>query len=514
MNEVKDKKDAPETQRRAFLEALYKDYKKYIEVREINRNGEVTARHFFKYKELQNYEPPMDKNIYVGIYERKNNRSGAAINCSKTSALWIDFDDMTEVEATFRLNMSGLPLPHIMVGSGNGIHAYWLLDKPAGEEAQPVIKALQEKLEGDSQATDIPRILRMPGTMNVKDDPKSCSLLSLSERPTISLQALADLLGVRPMKFSQASQRRHSKLAEIKFNGLHNMAGGVTKGSREFCTGRIVQTLKRLNYTRQQVEEVVFEWNRYNKPPQPSKTLREDLNKFWYGELKYDGRAFTDERLQELNERFVGEDTIFFKSEETNAFHYDNDLLGDDFHKLNGLVFAVLAMVKMAGDDGITRSKIVELSRRDRKDKTLEDALSYLEKNGHVEKRARRGFATLYFFKEKPFVEKRGYTSVPKLLHKLFVEAVNARELEKKLSLRESHKAYSRLNELRYKLLILLESYAYDTKREVFPANRTLADRMRVHSKTIKRNLDWLEDNQFIKIHQRDGKRYIQLIYA
>jgi len=95
-------------------------------------------------------------------------RKGTRKACKYTRVLWADYDNMSELEVEYRLNNAGLPLPSMIVNSGHGIHCYWLLDRPAGPEVEPVVKALANKTAADGQATDLARVMRLPGTMNVK----------------------------------------------------------------------------------------------------------------------------------------------------------------------------------------------------------------------------------------------------------------------------------------------------------------------------------------------------------
>ncbi|PIQ11086.1 MAG: replication protein, partial [Hydrogenophilales bacterium CG18_big_fil_WC_8_21_14_2_50_58_12] len=71
----------------------------------------------------------------------------------------------------------GIPMPSLVVWSGNGLHPKWLFSVSAPRAAKPVWDALQlhlvKRLKGcgwpvDVQARDVPRILRMPGTVNQK----------------------------------------------------------------------------------------------------------------------------------------------------------------------------------------------------------------------------------------------------------------------------------------------------------------------------------------------------------
>lgn len=497
-----------------FYQTLFSNYRNYVEIRLINKGGQVEKQKFLTVAELMNYTTPKDINVYVGIYERRHKGNGKITNCTVTNAIYLDFDDTTLEAVKYTIDAKGIPLPTMIVNSGHGYHVYWLLDESVGHEAKPIISKLQQVLNADAGAVDIARVLRIPDTMNVKGEPVASELLELNSNRT-TLKQFESVLGVNAVLDPVAGTGSIKELAATKHNGLNNMAQGVSEGERNFCIGRILQTLKRLNYTRQQATDIVFRWNTLNKPQKPANELKKDIRTYLFDErYKYDGKEFAEERLQELNERFIDNETVFFVSENSAYHTYDNDLLGDKFHKISGLTFAVLSIIKMEEAEGINLTRITKLTKRNTRDKTLLETLDFLFKANHVYKETRKGKPTVYTFKEKPFSDKRGFTSVPKLLHKLYIESCNAKELEQELNTRVKNKAYERLNETRYKLLILLESYAYDSKREVYPTDRTLADRMRIHVKTVKRNLDWLEDNQFIKIVDKEGSRHIRLIYA
>lgn len=72
---------------------------------------------------------------------------------------------------------NGIPMPSLVIWSGNGLHAKWLFAESAPRAAKPVWDALQlhlvKRLKGcgwpvDEQVRDVPRILRIPGTVNQK----------------------------------------------------------------------------------------------------------------------------------------------------------------------------------------------------------------------------------------------------------------------------------------------------------------------------------------------------------
>lgn len=83
-----------------------------------------------------------------------------------------DFDDKGAIIA----HLEKLPLPpSVLIDSGGGYHAYWLIsdgyrltDDATRQHAQRVQRAWVEYVGGDPNATDIARVLRLPGTRNLK----------------------------------------------------------------------------------------------------------------------------------------------------------------------------------------------------------------------------------------------------------------------------------------------------------------------------------------------------------
>lgn len=475
-----------------YYETLFSNFNNYIEIRLIDNKGNATAK-YLTYDELLEYETPNNTNVYIGMYERRYKGNGKISNCTKTNVIWLDFDDMELMEIMFRIDTSNIPEPSMIVASGNGYHVYWKLNKPAFHELKPIIDELAKRLNADTGATDTARVMRVPDTMNVKAEPLKCELLQVNDN-TADLKRFESLLGVKAsIRETNAGSGVITELATIKFNGLHNMANGVSKGQRNFCTGRIVQTLKRLNYTKQEATDIVFRWNSLNKPKKEPKELRKDINTYWHDErYKFDGKDFSHERLQEINEVFIDDETLFFKGVGESTHSYDNELLNPDvFHKINGLTFAILSIIKLEGDEGIRREHLADLSRRNPQDKTLRQSLNLLEKMDYI-KVAKKKRTNFYIFNEKANYN-RGYTLVGKSLHRSYI--------------------HGELNEPEYKLLILIESYAYDHKKEVFPSNQTLALRTGQSNSTIQRNLRQLRHKQFIKTEIKEGKRFIQIIY-
>lgn len=112
--------------------------------------------------------------VYFGVVPREY-ASGKASDCvQNVGVLWADIDNKavggTHLAALMRLGAINLT-PSIVVDSGNGIHAYWLLNKlEPFSRVQPLMKGLQSAI-GSDHVHDAPRVLRLPGTRNHKDCP-------------------------------------------------------------------------------------------------------------------------------------------------------------------------------------------------------------------------------------------------------------------------------------------------------------------------------------------------------
>lgn len=160
-------------------------------------------------------------NVFFGVCPRLG--SGGAYDLAwqirTVRALWVDIDHVDVQEAQRRVADSALPEPSILVHSGNGVHAYWLLKEPfyiddVGDPApvevewgdapngrrkprkfivedgervfldtqkhasrlsnkaqhlQDILAGVAAQVGGD-HTTDLSRILRIPGSLNRKDE--------------------------------------------------------------------------------------------------------------------------------------------------------------------------------------------------------------------------------------------------------------------------------------------------------------------------------------------------------
>ena len=161
-------------------------------------------------------------NVFFGVCPRFGGGGGydRAWQIRVVRGLWCDIDNIEVDEALALCKSAGLPLPSMVVNSGHGVHLYWLLDTPyliddAGDppavetewiddaagkrrrlqfyigpegqrndlsrpylapslstkaqRIQDVLQGIAASISGD-HAFDLARLLRLPGTLNRKDE--------------------------------------------------------------------------------------------------------------------------------------------------------------------------------------------------------------------------------------------------------------------------------------------------------------------------------------------------------
>ena len=160
--------------------------------------------------------------VYFALSRFETNANRTKVNVKALKAFWLDLDcgaakaagDPTtgipdgyidQASAISALhgfcNLTGLPMP-VLVNSGRGIHAYWPLDRDITRaEWEPVGRRLGElcvihKLYADPSVFEVARILRVPGTLNFKEDPPLLVEVISEEVTSVSYEWFRDTLGV------------------------------------------------------------------------------------------------------------------------------------------------------------------------------------------------------------------------------------------------------------------------------------------------------------------------------
>jgi hypothetical protein len=184
---VKDYVFDPICEAKHFFEAIYGSWQKdcqkqYLEIRLIG-DGRVEQRFYSSPDEFITYDlrallKAQERgkyDIFFGVCPRSR-KSGKNEDIAIIPALWADIDD----GGSFGKLMAFSPRSDIIVFSGHGYHAYWLLNKPvpANQNTQGTLRKIQKACGSDS-VSDFARVMRLPGSLNLKEpqNPKLCKVV-------------------------------------------------------------------------------------------------------------------------------------------------------------------------------------------------------------------------------------------------------------------------------------------------------------------------------------------------
>lgn len=178
---------------RQFLTTIYGPFfsesqgAAFLEVRGKKEDGPMSFRKFYRTPEalladMPKWEPA--RNYWIGVSLRRDNQGGTKQNLLALTVLFCDVDcgaaghkktpgHKDKGEALVAIEAFHLR-PTMMIDSGGGYQPYWLLKTPVGlsngnfSQVEGSNRGLALALAGDVAATDAARILRLPGTYNLK----------------------------------------------------------------------------------------------------------------------------------------------------------------------------------------------------------------------------------------------------------------------------------------------------------------------------------------------------------
>ena len=229
-------------------------------------------------------------NIHPGVnprFRRPVGGRGKNADVMCYVALWLDLDFHGQ-EAAVRAAWAKLLeiftaagiRPSVIVESGRGIHVYWLLDKPyPNAEARPCCAGLQKEASicdveggGSDPINDPCRVLRMPGTQNLKDkkDPRPCVVVEASWK-RYPLSAFADYKTEVKKSAEDLEEERIQKkvksLGKAKDKDIERIKQGVGEGERDNSAAKYAGYLIAKGLPSDKVQELLLEWNQLNRPP-------------------------------------------------------------------------------------------------------------------------------------------------------------------------------------------------------------------------------------------------------
>jgi hypothetical protein len=209
----------------------------------------------------------VDENLFFGVAMRRESGDGSLANCVEVWALWCDIDFKTLPEDEARRRLTAFPLaPSIVVHSGGGLHAYWLLRTCVTvQQHQPRLKAGLRRLAyavgGDLSAAEPARVLRVPGTLNYKyEPPRRVAIESLEPKRLYEFDQIEAATSAEPR--SQASTFRMPEL--------------LAEGTRNTSLYRLARSLRAKGLSDAAILAALLEENRTKcNPPLPDDEVRQ-----------------------------------------------------------------------------------------------------------------------------------------------------------------------------------------------------------------------------------------------
>ena len=208
----------------AFLRMLFDGLDGHIEIRPIEdkRGGRVICaeRCWLTLDELLDRRADMAARfkgkrwaLFFGVLPRTR-EGGTAEDVGPGRVVWVDVDFKDfDSEAQARAEVADLPMqPTTVVSSGHGLHLYWVLSEeqdPA--ELSLMADALQLRVGGDA-CFDAARILRLPGSWNVKD-PKKPRQVVVEESGEGCVYHYEDLAEMHADDLEHARERARARAA-------------------------------------------------------------------------------------------------------------------------------------------------------------------------------------------------------------------------------------------------------------------------------------------------------------
>lgn len=223
------------------------------------------------------------ENIHPCVNPRfkRPKKRGRNSDVSHFTALFVDVDfkgarkaiERIFWEAVEEFTKAGLR-PSIIINSGHGLHAYWLLEEPVEKKlARACCAGVQDVFKIEDPINDPSRVLRLPGFYNLKDakDPQLCYIVEASYKryPISAFEGYA----IDPEKSAEdledeKSEKIRSKAGRKASNAdIERIKKGVGSGERNEATAKYAGHLFGRGLDKSDVLEILKEWNQQNDPP-------------------------------------------------------------------------------------------------------------------------------------------------------------------------------------------------------------------------------------------------------
>jgi hypothetical protein len=220
-----------------------------------------------------------NQNCYFGVATRVEG-DGSKEGISEIPSLWCDIDVIKGSPSydQFVQTYKDFPLkPSIFVESGGGDHLYWLLKEPATKEDIPRVEGLLKRiaihLGGDKVAAEAARILRVPGTYNLKYTPKR--RVTIGHFHPEKQYILDDFDFLPPLP---AGERAGGGDQPHPPGWQEDLLKGVSDGERNTSITRLAGRYIGKELAREEIIPILMDTNSRFKPPLPLKEIETILD--------------------------------------------------------------------------------------------------------------------------------------------------------------------------------------------------------------------------------------------
>lgn len=199
------------------------------------KNGRVLKMYNEPYKNVCKiaYKNKGQKDFYITpntFY--KPYRANENIRHFRSLYIDVDLNVYSKIEAVYQVFLIAekgeIPRPTMIVDSGQGIHLYWRIkDAPVGatytwQELEDYLYSKLKYLGADIKATDAARFLRLPETINSRNN-KVCMILYINDEIIYSMYDLREkyLNYIKKNKSYKKPKKAHKTSQNKKNNVLH-----------------------------------------------------------------------------------------------------------------------------------------------------------------------------------------------------------------------------------------------------------------------------------------------------
>jgi hypothetical protein len=220
----------------------------------------------------------LHEEVYAGVAPRLG-ETGTKASVTRLRALWADLDFKAGYTHTSRIEqLTELPHHHsILVWTGRGWHAYWLLREPAEgpdelDRAEYAMRRIAEGLQGDP-VHDRSRILRVPGTFNWKSgEPRPVVIEHYYPDRRYGLEELEAMVEALPRKASDDPDNGGTVSRDV-------LSGPIRDGQRNVTLASVAGSLRSRGLDAETICSVLLGVNQHRCEPPLAETEVVDIGR-------------------------------------------------------------------------------------------------------------------------------------------------------------------------------------------------------------------------------------------